>query len=76
MRLTLEAGGIMCNGISGIVAVKLTAASYLAAMHTWSRDDSPDLAPTMAVLDRRLRSIERWLVPARPSSRDAVEAEA
>ena len=26
----------------------------------WLRDDSPDLAPTMAALDRRLRGIERW----------------
>lgn len=76
VRLTLEAGGIMCSGISGIVAVKLTTAAYLAAMHTWSRDDSPDLAPTMAMLDRRLRSIERWLVPARQTSRDATEASA
>lgn len=76
MRLTLEAGGIMCNGISGVVAVKLTTASYLAAMHTWLRDDSPDLAPTMAMLDRRLRGIEGWLVPARYASRDAAEAEA
>lgn len=73
MRLMLEAAGISCNGISGIVAVKLTAASYLAATHTWSRDDSPDLAPTMATLDRRLRSIERWLVPARLASRNAAE---
>ncbi len=76
MRLTLEAAGIACRGIGGIVAVKLTAAAYLAAVHTWSRDDSPDLAPTMATLDRRLRGIERWLVPARPVSRGAAEAEA
>lgn len=76
MRLTLEAAGIACRGIGGIVAVKLTAAAYLAAVHTWSRDESPDLAPTMATLDRRLRGIERWLVPARPASRDAAAAEA
>ncbi len=62
MRLMLEAAGIACNGIGGAIAVKLTAASYLAAAHTWSRDESPDLALTMAVLDRRLRGIERWLV--------------
>jgi len=76
MRLTLEAAGIAYHGIGGIVAVKLTAASYLTAVHTWSRDESPDLAPTMAALDRRLRGIERWLVPARPTSRNATEAEA
>ena len=76
LRLMLDAAGIASHGITGIVAVKLTAASYLAAAHTWSRDESPDLAPTMAMLDRRLRGIERWLVPVRPASRDAVEADA
>ena len=64
MRLMLDAAGIATHGIGGAIAVKLTAAAYLAAAHTWSRDESPDLAPTMAQLDRRLRSIERWLVPA------------
>jgi hypothetical protein len=40
------------------------------------RDESPDLAPTMAQLDRRLRGIERWLVPTGRSSgyREEVEA--
>jgi len=76
MRLMLDAAGITSHGIGGVVAVKLTAASYLAAVHTWSRDESPDLAPTMATLDRRLRGIERWLVPARSLSRDAAEASA
>ena len=60
MRLMLEAAGIVTHGLGGVVAVKLTTAAYLAAAHTWSRDESPDLAPTMATLDRRLRGIERW----------------
>jgi AcrR family transcriptional regulator len=64
MRLMLEAAGIACHGIGGAIAVKLTAAAYLAGTRTWSRDETPDLAPTMAALDRRLRGIERWLVPA------------
>lgn len=67
MRLMLEAADISCHGIAGLVRVKLVAAAYIAAAHTWARDDSPDLAPTMAVLDRRLRSIERCLSTA-PSS--------
>jgi AcrR family transcriptional regulator len=57
---TLEAAGISTVGLGGIVAVKLTAAAYVATMRVWLRDDSPDLAPTMAALDRRLRAIERW----------------
>jgi AcrR family transcriptional regulator len=76
MRLMLEAGGIAVRGIGGAVAVKLTAAAYLAAAHTWGRDESPDLAPTMAALDRRLRGIERWLVPSSRPSRDRQAAEA
>jgi hypothetical protein len=30
----------------------------------------------MATLDRRLRGIERWLVPLHSTSRNAVEADA
>ena len=65
MRLMLEAAGIATSGIGGILAVKLTAAAFLAASQTWARDTSPDLAPTMAALDRRLRGIERFLAPRR-----------
>lgn len=72
MRLMLEAAGIGCQGIAGAVVVKLTAAVYLAAAHTWSRDESTDLAPTMAALDRRLRGIERWLVPVSRFARNSA----
>jgi len=60
MRWMLEAAGISGEGLGGALAVKLTAAAYLATMRVWLRDESPDLAPTMAALDRRLRGIERW----------------
>jgi len=60
MQWMLEAAEISTGGISGIVAVKLTAAAYMATFRVWLHDDSPDLAPTMAALDRRLRGIERW----------------
>jgi AcrR family transcriptional regulator len=66
---TLEAAGISTVGFGGTVAVKLTAAAYVATMRVWLRDDSPDLAPTMAALDRRLRAIERWFGSGRRSRR-------
>ena len=69
----LEAGGIAATGVSGIIAVKLTAAAYLATARVWLRDESPDLASTMAILDRRLRGIERWYGGSRsPPPRDVA----
>jgi AcrR family transcriptional regulator len=75
MRLMLEAAGVACTGIGGAITIKLVAATYVFAARTWARDHSPDLAPTMAVLDRRLRAIERFLAPSRePANRRAAEA--
>ena len=58
------------------VAVKLTAAAYLATLRVWRRDESPDLAPTMAALDRRLRGIERWYSAGRRRFPDEATARA
>ncbi len=74
MRWMLEAAGISAEGLGGVVAVKLTAAAYLATLRVWRRDESPDLAPTMAALDRRLRGIERWYGTGRRRSPDEATA--
>lgn len=72
---TLEAGGIPTGGLGGAVAVRLTTAAYLATSRVWRTDETPDLGPTMAELDRRLRGIERWLgAPRRRTTREAPEA--
>jgi AcrR family transcriptional regulator len=63
MRWMLEAADISTGGWRGAVAVRLTAAAYLSAGRVWQRDDTPDVAPTMASLDARLRRIESWLAP-------------
>lgn len=67
----LEAAGLPTDGLGGAVMVRLTAAAYMATLRVWLRDDSPDLAPTMAALDRRLRGIERWFVRSRSSGASA-----
>jgi AcrR family transcriptional regulator len=74
MRWMLEAAGISAEGLGGAVAVKLTAAAYLATLRVWRRDESPDFAPTMAALDRRLRGIERWYGTGRRRSPDEATA--
>jgi AcrR family transcriptional regulator len=72
----LQAAGIAVDGLGGIVTVKLTTAAYVATARTWLRDESPDLAPTMAALDRRLRGIERWFGRGPRPRRQEAEADA
>ena len=76
MAWMLEAAGIAADGLGGIVAVNLTASAYMRTLREWLRDDTVDLAPTMAALDRRLRGIERWYGRGPRSRRSAAEADA
>jgi AcrR family transcriptional regulator len=76
MAWMLEAAGIAADGLGGMVAAKLTAAAYMRTLRDWLRDDTVDLAHTMAALDRRLRGIERWYGRRRPSTHRGAEAEA
>jgi AcrR family transcriptional regulator len=71
MAWMLEAAGIAINGLRGAVTVKLTAGAFASTLRVWLHDDTPDLAPTMAALDRRLRGIERWLGPPRRREQEA-----
>jgi len=76
IRWMLEAADIPTGGVRGAIAVKLAAAAYLSAMRVWQRDDSPDLARTMAALDARLRRIEGCFgsVPGRRSEAAPIPA--
>jgi AcrR family transcriptional regulator len=65
MRWMLEAADIPVSGFRGAIAVRLASGAYLSTMRVWLRDDSPDLARTMAALDARLRRVERWFRPTR-----------
>jgi AcrR family transcriptional regulator len=72
MRWMLEAADISTAGLTGAIAVRLTAGAYLATSRVWQRDDSPDLTRTMSALDARLRRIERWLSPIYQPARSAA----
>ncbi|HEY1430612.1 MAG TPA: hypothetical protein VGF39_03140 [Stellaceae bacterium] len=76
MRWMLEAADIPTGGVRGAIAVRLAAAAYLSAMRVWQRDDSPDLARTMAALDARLRRVEGCLgsAPNRRSDEAPIHA--
>lgn len=58
MALMLEAAGLSADGARGVVRVKGLTAVYLATLRVWREDESPDMAATMAALDRYLRRIE------------------
>ena len=55
MAWTLEMSGINSAGFVGRIRVKGLTVIYLSTLDTWVKDDSPDLAKTMAFLDRRLK---------------------
>ena len=59
MRWMLEAAGLSSAGLRGRIRAKALAALYLSMLPVWLRDDSEDMARTMAVLDRRLRRLDR-----------------
>jgi AcrR family transcriptional regulator len=59
MAWSLEAAGIRSTGLRGRLRTKGLAAIYLSTLCVWLRDDSDDLGPTLAHLDRALRRAER-----------------
>ena len=54
----LEAAGVSTKGLRGLARIHAIAAVWLATQRTWFSDDGPDMARTMAVLDRNLRRME------------------
>ena len=55
----LEAARLSTTGLRGALRVKALCVAYLATLRVFLRDDSPDMAPTMAALDRNLRHLGR-----------------
>ena len=59
MAWMLEAAGISSSGCTGSVKVNGLALLYLDAIRAWMNDDSPDMARTMAAVDKGLRRAEQ-----------------
>jgi len=58
MAWMLEAAGLSSGGIMGLARLKGLALIDANTARVWLRDDSPDMAKTMAALDRGLRRAE------------------
>ncbi|MBL4720797.1 MAG: TetR/AcrR family transcriptional regulator [Alphaproteobacteria bacterium] len=74
MGVMLEAANISANGLSGAIRTKGLLAVWVATLRVWRKDDSADMAPTMAALDRNLKraeALERRLPKSRRQKRAA-----
>jgi hypothetical protein len=69
----LAAAGVRADGLIGRLRVKGLAAVSLAGLRAWMRDDTDDMAKTMATVDRALARAERLarFLPGAP--RDSEE---
>ncbi len=61
MAAMLEAARVPSSGLAGTVRAKGLAGLYLVTLRVWLRDESADMAKTMAALDGYLRRIESLL---------------
>ena len=64
-RRMLVMAGDNCDGWRGLIKIKGVAGVVMVVARVWMKDDSPDLAPTMKELDRRLQQAEEWAVSLR-----------
>lgn len=60
MAAMLEAAGLPSEGLAGAVRQNGLLAIHYAVSRVFDRDDTVDLAKTMAALDGRLKTAERW----------------
>jgi AcrR family transcriptional regulator len=59
MAWMLESAGLSPAGLPGLLRVKGTTAVWLATVRAWAKDETQDLGPTMAALDKALDQAER-----------------
>jgi len=60
MAAMLEAAGLASDGLSGAVRQNGLLAIDYAVARVFDRDETQDLSKTMAALDSRLKTAERW----------------
>ena len=60
MAAMLEAAGVSGRGLPGAVRQNALLAIYAAVTRVFDKDESADLSKTMAALDSRLKTAERW----------------
>jgi len=60
MAAMLEAAALPSDGLSGAVRQNGLLAIHHAVTRTFDRDETVDLSKTMAALDSRLKTAERW----------------
>jgi AcrR family transcriptional regulator len=61
VRWMLECADLSSTGIKGLLRVNGLAVIYLRAFGVWLRDDSDDMAKTMASLDNQLARAENFI---------------
>ncbi len=71
MSHMLDAAGIDANGLQGAAHVAALTVVYLATVRTWMDDDSPDMARTMAALDKNLGRAEQLATMMKMTDRGA-----
>jgi AcrR family transcriptional regulator len=59
MRKMLALSALKEEGIKEALAIAGLLAIYAASLYSWERDDTKDMAQTMAVLDRNLRRADK-----------------
>ena len=64
-RRMLAMAGDNCDGWRGVMRIKGVVGVVVVVTRVWMKDNSPDLAPTMKELDRRLQQAEEWAVSLR-----------
>lgn len=76
MRWMLDTAGVATGGLLGEIRVRGLVAVWLWTIRAWERDDSEDLAATMAALDTaltRAESLATWLGRRRAKMPDQDE---